>query len=112
MLVWLASNSHAEAMMSHGIAVYRYTSGFLHEKVVLVDDKIAAVGTTNFDNRSFNINFEVTLWFTDPGMIGDVEAMLERDFAAARRATEADVRHKNWALRFIGHGARLLSPIL
>jgi hypothetical protein len=45
-------------------------------------------------------------------MIGDVEAMLERDFAAARRATEADVRHKNWALRFIGHGARLLSPIL
>ena len=63
-LVWLASIAHAYRMISHDIDVYRYTKGFLHQKVILVDDKIAGVGTVNFDNRSFRINFEITLWFT------------------------------------------------
>ena len=51
-------------MVKHGVKVYRYTNGFLHEKIILMDDRIAGVGTVNFDNRSFRINFEVTMWFT------------------------------------------------
>ncbi len=34
-----------------------------------MDDRIASVGSVNFDNRSFAINFEITLWFTDPKTI-------------------------------------------
>ena len=63
-IVWLASIAYALRMVHHGIDVYRYPSGFLHQKVILVDDKIAGVGTVNFDNRSFRINFEITMWFT------------------------------------------------
>ena len=70
-LVWLASIAHAYRMINHGIDVYRYPGGFLHEKVILVDDRIAGVGTVNFDNRSFRINFEITMWFTHERMIAD-----------------------------------------
>ena len=111
-LVWLASNAHTNAMVEHGVAIYRYTDGFLHEKVILVDEAIAGVGTVNFDNRSFAINFELTLWFTDPQMISDVEAMLTIDFANARRTTMEDVNRIPLHERFIGQAAKLLSPVL
>lgn len=112
LLVWMASIAHAGHMLSHGIAVYRYPEGFLHEKVILMDDEIAGVGTVNFDNRSFAINFEVTLWFTGKQMIADVSNMLETDFAAAKPFTEEKRRMYAFWRRFIGEAARLFSPIL
>ena len=46
--------------------LYRYTAGFTHQKVLLVDDEVAAVGTVNFDNRSLHLNFENTVLVFDP----------------------------------------------
>jgi len=111
-LVWLASNAHANTMVDHGISVYRYTAGFLHQKVILVDDKIAGVGTVNFDNRSFRINFELTLWFTAESMVADVARMLTTDFRSAQRVTPEELRQQSWAFRLISQSARLFSPIL
>jgi cardiolipin synthase len=111
-MVWLASNAHANTMIEHGISVYRYSAGFLHQKVILMDDRIAGVGTVNFDNRSFNINFEVTLWFTHQQMIGDVTGMLETDFGLSRKMTVEEVAKEPFVKRFIGQAAKLLSPIL
>ena len=111
-LVWLASNAHANAMMEHGIEIYRYGDGFLHQKIILVDDEITGVGTVNFDNRSFAINFELTLWFTAPQMISDVEAMLNIDFSNSRQTTAEDVARIPLYLRFVGQAAKLLSPML
>lgn len=111
-IVWLASNAHADSMIDHGVQIYRYRGGFLHQKVILVDDEIAGVGTVNFDNRSFRINFEVTMWFTGKQMIDDVTDMLEADFASSIRQTSEERRGRPWYLRFLGQAARLFSPIL
>jgi len=99
-------------MVEHSVEVYRYFDGFLHQKVILVDDQIAGVGTVNFDNRSFAINFELTLWFTGPQMIADVAAMLEIDFTRARETTLADLAEQSLVSRFVGQAAKLLSPVL
>ena len=112
MLVWLASIAHADAMVEHGISMYRYTHGFLHEKVVLMDDRIAAIGSTNFDNRSFAINFEITLWFPGEETVATVERMLTEDFARCRKVSVAEVKGRPWFWRFITQGARLFSPLL
>ncbi len=111
-MVWLASNAHTNTMLQHGISIWRYTEGFLHEKVILVDDLIAGVGTVNFDNRSFGINFELTLWFTAAQMISDVDAMLTIDFMNARQTTIEDIAQTPLYLRFAGQAAKLLSPVL
>jgi cardiolipin synthase len=111
-LVWLASMAHADAMVEHDIGVYRYVDGFLHQKVVLMDDEITTIGSVNFDNRSFAINFEITLWFTDPGMIDNVEAMLLKDFESCRQVGLAEVRSRPVMLYFLTQAARLLSPLL
>lgn len=111
-LVWLASYAHADDMVDYGIKVYRYTSGFLHQKVILVDDALAGIGTVNFDSRSFHINFEVTLWFTHERSIGRVERMLEADFANSRPTTPEDLEVRSFGFRLIAQAARLFSPIL
>lgn len=111
-LVWLASIAHANRMIAHDVNVYRYTKGFLHQKVILVDDKIAGVGTVNFDNRSFRINFEITLWFTARKMIKEVEAMLVADFDNCKEITLGQRKKQPFAMRFLSEAARLFSPIL
>lgn len=112
LLVWLAGNAHADAMVRHGIKVYRYRAGFLHQKVLLMDDRIVSVGSVNFDNRSFAINFEITVWMTAPGVIGDVEAMLLTDFENCRLIDSKEVTTRPAVERFINQAARLLSPVL
>jgi cardiolipin synthase len=112
LLVWHASNAHANAMVEHGVEIYRYQQGFLHEKVILVDEQIAGVGTVNFDNRSFAINFELTLWFTHPQMIADVEAMLTIDLSNSRLTTKEDVEAVPLYKRFLAQAAKLFSPML
>ena len=111
-MVWLASIAHADAMIEHGISIHRYTDGFLHQKVVLMDDQIASIGSVNFDNRSFAINFEITLWFTDRNTIDNVEAMLLEDFKICRTVDLEEVRTRSLVMRFITQAARLLSPLL
>lgn len=111
-LVWLASMAHADAMVQHGISVYRYTDGFLHQKVVLMDDEIATVGSVNFDNRSFAINFEITLWFTDRKAIDAVEEMLLEDFKSCREVGTSEINSRPVTLYFLTQAAKLLSPLL
>jgi cardiolipin synthase len=113
MIVWLASIAHAYRMIEHGVAIYRYQSGFLHTKAILVDDRIAGIGTVNFDNRSFRINFEVTMWFTHEKMIKEVEKMVRKDFAAGRKVDlEKRGARGPLPMRLLSEAARLLSPIL
>lgn len=112
LIVWLASNAHADAMVEHDVAIYRYQKGFLHQKILLMDDRIAAVGSVNFDNRSFAINFEMTVWMPNRQVVDAVEAMLLADFANCKRVTKEQVARRNPIARFISQAARLFSPIL
>jgi cardiolipin synthase len=99
-------------MVEHGVPVYRYTDGFLHQKVVLMDDQIATIGSVNFDNRSFAINFEITLWFADEQTITAVEQMLLEDFKKCRLVEIEEVKNRSPWMRFLTQAARLFSPVL
>ena len=111
-LVYLASFSFLEGADRTGIQIYRYQSGFLHQKVVLVDDEVAAVGTANLDNRSLRLNFEVMAVGVDRMFAGQVESMLERDFQQARRTSAADLRDRSGFFQWAVRAARLFDPIL
>ncbi|MEP3275200.1 MAG: cardiolipin synthase [Stappiaceae bacterium] len=111
-IVWLASTSHAADMVAAGVKVYRYNDGFLHQKIFLVDDDLAGVGTVNFDNRSFRINFEVTMWFAESPIVADVEKMLIADFEQSVPVEEPNLYHKPYYFQVAARAARLLSPIL
>jgi cardiolipin synthase len=110
--VWLASHAYEDTLVRRGVKVYRYTDGFMHQKVTLTDDDLVSIGTVNFDNRSFQINFELTLWFTHERMIRNVKTMLSRDFQNARLTWPEAFQSRSYVFRVLAQGARLLSPIL
>ena len=52
-----ASNVYLQDLADMGARIYFYQKGFMHQKVMLIDDRLSMVGTVNFDNRSFRLNF-------------------------------------------------------
>lgn len=112
LLVYWASYSYYEKVLPLGIKLYRYQAGFMHQKTMLVDDDLSAVGTANFDNRSFRLNFEITMLFKDREIAGEVERMFEKDFACSRQATMADFQQRPFLFRLAARSSSLLSPIL
>ena len=110
--VHLATISYYPNTLPAGIKLYRYTAGFLHQKVFLVDRHCAAVGTANLDNRSFRLNFELTLLNYDAAFVQAVEAMLSEDFAHSRRVELSEYSERGFGFRLLARSARLLAPIL
>ena len=110
--VYLASLSYYEDTLPHGIKLYRYTAGFMHQKVFLVDSTCAAVGTANLDNRSFRLNFELTLLNYDMSFIKKIEDMLKDDFSRSRSVELKDYTHRSFFFKLVVRSARLFGPIL
>ncbi|MCG7200815.1 cardiolipin synthase [Marinobacter pelagius] len=111
-LIKLAAYSYLVQASQAGIGIYRYQPGFMHQKVVLVDDRYAAVGTANLDNRSMRLNFEITAINTDPQFVAEVEQMLEEDLSSCRRMTESDYRDRSILFRLACRAIRLSAPLL
>ncbi len=111
LLVYLSAFSYLEEMAKAGVKVMRYLPGFMHQKVIIVDDRVAAVGTANLDNRSFRLNFELTVLVADEKFTREVDTMLARDFANCREAGIEDLNRRSIFFRVMVRVARLLSPI-
>jgi cardiolipin synthase len=110
--VYLAAYSYFDEAGETGAKFYRYEDGFLHEKAMLIDDNVATIGTANFDNRSFRLNFEVTAAIVDADFAAEVERMFEADFAHSRLMEEGEYDAKPWYFRLGVRTARLMAPIL
>ncbi len=111
-LVHLAAFTYLEETLPFGIRVFKYKEGFLHQKVFLVDDDLAGVGTANLDNRSFRLNFEITLLFADPNFARRVESMLAEDFSHCRELDMGEIERKPGWFQVSTKLARLCSPVL
>lgn len=111
-LVHLAKLAAIPRLLEVGVAIYRYTPGFLHQKAFLVDDRAAGVGTVNLDSRSFRLNFEITALLLDRGAIGRVQAMLAADFERSEALTLGELEGRSLWARAGARAAYLLAPIL
>ena len=110
-LPWLAAFAYFDEIRDCGVRVFRYTDGFMHQKVLVVDDTLAAVGTTNLDNRSFRLNFEAMALFFDSRAALAVDHMLRADFEASYELTRSLTQQPPY-IRFGAPLARLFAPIL
>ncbi|WP_299315712.1 cardiolipin synthase [uncultured Halomonas sp.] len=111
LLVFLSAFSFLPDMLRAGVKVYRYQPGFLHQKVMLIDDSAASVGTVNLDNRSFRLNFEITAFLPDRHFAAQVRLMLEKDFANCRRVNLDEIISRPLWRKLVSRAAYLLSPI-
>lgn len=110
--VYQASLFHTYEAVRAGVRIYRYQPGFLHQKVMLIDDDTVAVGSANLDNRSFRLNFELSVLTVSPRFAAQAQAMLLADFALAKEVGQGEWETIPLLPRVVMHVARLFAPVL
>lgn len=110
-LVWLSSFAYLEELCGTGVRIWRYQPGFLHQKVMLIDDIATVVGTANLDNRSFRLNFEVTIAVVGRSFARSAESMFEADFARSREVGLRSLEERSWWFELLAKASRLMAPI-
>ncbi|WP_418992576.1 cardiolipin synthase [Alistipes sp.] len=107
----LVSDSYIGDLLDAGVELYRYENGFLHAKLLIVDDRVASVGTANLDYRSLRYNLEVTAFLYDRETVGELAATFDRDLTLCRRIPPGQWGQPLWR-RTLGDVLRLVSPVM
>lgn len=110
-LVTLAARSYFNELLEAGVRIYEYGPRMLHSKAFIADDDTCIVGTANFDHRSFRLNFELSMMYTDRTLTRQLDAILRAEFERATEVKPDRVRSL-WRHRLPEAFARLASPLL
>lgn len=110
--VYLTSFAYYRELYGYNIKIYRYLKGFSHQKVILMDDKLAGVGTVNLDNRSIHLNFEVVAYVADRAFNRQVADMLEYDMRHSYLECIEDFQQRPFWFKAVSRLFYLMSPIL
>ncbi|MER2028749.1 MAG: cardiolipin synthase [Solibacillus sp.] len=112
MFVYWATYSYVGPLVEAGAKVYHYEKGFIHAKMIVVDDEIASVGTANIDVRSFSLNFEVNALLYDRLLAHRLAEIFESDILDCSELTFELYKNRSSFVKFKESISRLLSPIL
>lgn len=108
----LGSHSYLADVLRAGVKVYFYKKGFLHSKLMVSDDMLSTVGSTNVDFRSFEHNFEVNAFMYDLETALQLKEIFLED---QRDCTQLFLKNwvkRSWQRRAAESVVRLLAPLL
>ena len=80
-IVNTTSQSNFQELLDVGVKIYSYDKGFVHAKTMVCDQKVAIIGTANFDNRSFDLNFEINAIVYDEQIATEISNLFEKDIS-------------------------------
>lgn len=110
--IYWAGLSYIGELLQAGVRFYVYERGFVHSKVLIMDDDVSTVGTANLDIRSFKLNFEINAFLYD----GDINKQLgDRFYNDLSNCTEITIESyskRSNIVKIKESVSRLLSPIL
>jgi cardiolipin synthase len=111
-IVAAASRSHYADLLDAGVKIRHYRGGLLHSKTITVDRKFGLIGSTNFDARSFWLNFEVTVFVYDDDFASEMRFM-QTSYLSDSYEIHLDEWRKrpHWHV-FRDNAAQLLGPLL
>jgi len=110
--VYWATLFNAGSLLDAGIKVYKFDPGFIHAKICVVDDKVASVGSANFDVRSFELNFETNAMIYDADVAKTVREAFDEDVRThSSELTKELYDKRSWGVKIKEAISRLYSPI-
>ena len=112
-LVEWASRSYVKQTVESGVKVYLYKAGFNHSKMLVSDDSLCTVGSTNIDFRSFENNFEANAFIYDPKMARRLKEVYLQDVRDSVMLEDVkDLGHHSFIQQLWESLIRLVSPLL
>lgn len=107
-----AGRSHYLDLLESGVRIWRYRRGLLHAKTVTIDRAAALIGSTNFDQRSFFLNYEITLAVYDSDFASMLR-FLQREYMGESEEVSLEAwRERVWWKRAADNAAQLVGPLL
>lgn len=111
-ILTLATGSFVEECLLAGIKIFFFEPGMLHSKLLIVDDDFVSLGSTNFDYRSFEHNFEENIVMYSAAVNKRLSELFRADQAASTQVKLSSWRRRPRSQRALQALCRLLSPIL
>jgi len=111
-MVQHAGHRNFEKLLRCGVRLLEYPSALLHQKIMTIDGIWCAIGTANFDDRSFETNDEITVAFIDAATAGKLDGIFERYAADASEIELERWSKRSWAHRFVDQAYYLFNELL
>jgi cardiolipin synthase len=111
LFVYGATYSYARLILDAGVRIFRY-NGFLHAKTIVFDGEVAGIGTANFDNRSFALNFEIHAFVYNADFATACERVFLADQASCSELTEEWFLRRSPVTRAACNACRLFAPLI
>ena len=108
----LASRSYVKDVITAGVKVYFYDNGYMHSKAIVSDDRVASIGSTNMDVRSYEQDFEINAFIYDKKVAKDVKSAFLADQEHSWLVDPQKWASRSRFVRFKESLARLTSPLL
>ena len=108
----LGSCSYLADALRAGVKVYFYKKGFLHSKLMVSDDMLSTVGSTNLDFRSFEHNFEVNAFMYDMETALQMREIFLQDQRESTQIFLKNWEKRSWRQKAMESVVRLLAPLL
>ncbi len=108
----LSSHSFIREMLEAEVKFYFYQKGFVHSKVMIVDDVISVIGSANMDFRSFEQNFEVTAFIYDEETLRELKESFFDDLSHSREIILEEWNKRPVIQKSKESFARVVSPLL
>lgn len=109
--VYWANQYFYGELIELGAEIYKYRDGFIHSKIVLIDNEVSFLGTANFDYRSMYQNFEISILIFGE-KIKDIQKRVEIDIKNSNRVSLDLYRNRGKIQRVKESISKLLAPIL
>jgi cardiolipin synthase len=107
-----AGHRRFDELLAHGVRICEYQRTLNHQKVMIVDGIWSHVGSTNFDDRSLDINDEASVGLIDESVASRLRAAFERDLRACTPLDLASWRERPLWHRFVDRASYLLNEQL
>ncbi|MBV8260477.1 MAG: cardiolipin synthase B, partial [Paraburkholderia sp.] len=99
-------------LLAAGVEIYEYQPTMFHCKLIIVDEYLVSVGSTNFDSRSFKLNDEANLNIYDRDFARQQTSIFDGDLMHAKRITLDDWRSRPLVEKLLERATALLDPQL
>jgi len=111
-MVKYASRAFFEELLTSGAKIYKFHGGLLHTKSIVVDEKIALVGTVNLDRRSFWLNFEMTMLVDNSEFAGELLTTQMHYLLEYKQLTLSEWNKRHYFKKLLESSVYLFSPLL
>lgn len=107
-----ASVSFLSDILEVGVEVYFYDKGFLHSKLLVIDDDLTITGSANMDIRSFEHNFEINAFIYNTETCAKAKEIFLKDMEGAELLNSEQWEKRGRVQKFKESVLRLFSPLL